>query len=148
MAQPVALPQQVPIQQPIPEPVGNLQEREISDLADACLNKDADNGAVGQRVIVVATIVIAIAALFLIEGVLGILAFAGTLLFGGDLASLAYHKYRGHEYLDASKALGTPAFKEFFTLKNIQPTIDNILIVHQQYKDYAIDQAQRIAQRA
>jgi hypothetical protein len=147
MAQPVHLAPPIAAQQPDLEQRGNFQARDVIDLTEACIKKDAENGSGGQKVIIVATMITAIAALFLIEGILGVLVFAATLLFAGDLASIAYHKYRGHEYLDASKALATEAFKQFVANKKIEPNINNILIVHRLYQEYAIEEAGRIGQR-
>lgn len=133
-----------PNQQPALAPIENPRDREIVALTKDCMDKDVENGKFGSKLIVVATLVAAIAALFLIEGILGYLLFAGMFFLGGDLASQAYHKLRNHDFLDAANALGTRSFKEFIIRNEVNPTIDNILVIHKQYKTHAIEQAERL----
>jgi hypothetical protein len=143
-----------PIQQPVAavvaapvavEPqIGNLNEREVSNLRSACRDRDEESGAVIGRILSVAAIIVGLFTAIVVPGVTGLVLGLAAYFIAGQLLGQTYHNLRNHDYLEAGQALNTRAFKEYIASQGVDPTIDTIVAFHQAFKRFALAQAQRL----
>lgn len=124
--------------------IGNLQEREVSILRSACRDKDEETGAVISRLLTAAALVAGVFAAIVIPGITGIVLGVATYLILGELLGKTYHGLRNHDYLDAGLALHTRSFKEYIVQHEVDPTIDNIVAIHREYRKFATAQARQL----
>jgi len=133
LAAPVVAPAAAVPEEVLPQ-AGNLDNRELTLLRISCLKKHDEQGEVLSRILTLASFVAGLFAAIVIPGFMGLFIGGSIYFVGGNLLCQTYHGLRNRDLLDVGQALSTKSFKEYITQKELEPTIDTILVVFKEFK--------------
>lgn len=120
----------------------NPLNHEFEILREACFEKHITLVNPIRKILVVATIIIAIVAAFLVSGVKGILLGLAVYFLGGYALCKAYYTFVNRDYLDVHYALKQEAFRDYIVTNNLPRFVDHMLQNYAQYKAYAVRQTE------
>ncbi len=122
----------------------NPLDRDFEILRKACFEKHIALVNPIRKILVVATIIIAIVAAFLVSGVKGLLLGLAIYFLGGYALCKAYYTFVNRDYLDVHYALKQEAFRDYIVTNNLPRSVNHMLQNYAQYKAYVVAQTEHL----
>lgn len=117
-----------------PQPVvGNLNERDVQVLREACIAKHKEKGATINSLIELVTLVVGVWAGLAIGGFVGFLVAMATMSATNGVLKAIHNNLRDLKYANIARALRTRDFQQFIVEREYRPSLEAMPEIYATY---------------